>query len=213
MPLDNLDDTAKRILKAASERFLHYGYGKTTMSEIAADCNMSTGNLYRYFPSKLDIAETFARLLRKDQLAELRAVAEEPGLEPPERLRRLLKTKFRLAYDRWHKKPKAYELTNEILNERPEFAVGWETAEGKIIAGVLEAGARAGVFYAAKDYERLAKIVQDAAFRFTSPALFHEGEFEVLSREFDEVIALILDGLAHLRGPDQSLRGARELRA
>ena len=43
---DNLDETALRILEAASDRFLHYGYGKTTMSEIAKDCNMSTGNLY-----------------------------------------------------------------------------------------------------------------------------------------------------------------------
>ena len=35
MPIETLDDTAKQILDAASRRFLHYGYGKTTMSEIA----------------------------------------------------------------------------------------------------------------------------------------------------------------------------------
>ncbi|MEZ5914966.1 MAG: TetR family transcriptional regulator [Parvularculaceae bacterium] len=40
-----LDETARAILDAASRRFLHYGYGKTTMSEIAGDCNMSTGNI------------------------------------------------------------------------------------------------------------------------------------------------------------------------
>ena len=44
MPNEHLDEIATQILDAASRRFLHYGYGKTTMSEIAKDCNMSTGN-------------------------------------------------------------------------------------------------------------------------------------------------------------------------
>ena len=79
MPTENLDETAKQILDAASRRFLHYGYGKTTMSEIAQDCNMSTGNLYRYFPSKLDIAEMFVRVLRREQVAKLRAVLLNPS--------------------------------------------------------------------------------------------------------------------------------------
>lgn len=194
-PAQPLDETATRILAAASKRFLHYGYGKTTMSEIAADCNMSPGNLYRYFPSKLDLAEGFVRRLRQDQIAELQKVAAETGIPPEERLRRVLRTKFRLAYHRWHNNPKAYELTQEILNERPDFAVEWETAEGLIIARVLSEGAAAGAFDAC-DQVRRAKIIQDSVFRFTSPAVFHEGEFEVLSTELDEVIALLLDGLA-----------------
>ncbi|MEQ1932075.1 MAG: TetR/AcrR family transcriptional regulator, partial [Parvularculaceae bacterium] len=190
-----LDETARRILAAASKRFHHYGYGKTTMSEIAGDCNMSTGNLYRYFPSKLDIAEAFARQLRRHQIAELVKAAAEPDLSPEERLRHVLKTKFRLAYHRWHNNPKAYELTQEILTERPHFAVEWEAAEGEVLAGVLEQGAAAGVFETC-DQVRRARIVQDAVFRFTSPAVFHEGEYEILSRELHEVISVLLDGFA-----------------
>jgi AcrR family transcriptional regulator len=194
-PDERQDETARRILKAASERFLHYGYSKTTMSEVAADCNMSPGNLYRYFPSKLDLAEAFVRRLRQDQIAELRKVAAEIGVPAVERLRRVLKTKFRLAYHRWHNNPKAYELTQEILTERPEFAAEWEAAEGEIVAGVLKEGAEAGIFENC-DQIRRAKIVQDAVFRFTSSAVFHEGEYDVLSAEMDEVISLLLDGFA-----------------
>lgn len=189
------DDASERILEAASKRFRHYGFGKTTMSEIAGDCNMSTGNLYRYFPSKLDIAEAFARRIREAQIAELRAVAADRRLPPEERLRAVLRTKFRLAFERWHNNPKAYELTQVILGERPEFAVEWEAAEGAVVAGILEDGAAAGVFEVC-DQTRQARIVQNAVFRFTSPAVFHEGEFEVLSAELDEVISLILDGFA-----------------
>lgn len=189
------DDASKRILDAASKRFRHYGFSKTTMSEIAGDCNMSTGNLYRYFPSKLDIAEAFARRIREAQIAELKTVAAERSASPEERLRRVLKTKFRLAFERWHNNPKAYELTQVILTERPDFAVEWEAAEGAVVAGILEDGAAAGVFEVC-DQTRQARIVQNSVFRFTSPAVFHEGEFEVLSAELDEVISLILDGFA-----------------
>lgn len=40
------------ILKAAQKRLGMYGYEKTTMTEIAADINMSKASLYYYFPDK-----------------------------------------------------------------------------------------------------------------------------------------------------------------
>ena len=137
MPIENLDDTAKQILDAASRRFLHYGYGKTTMSEIAQDCNMSTGNLYRYFPSKLDIAEMFVRVLRREQVAKLRAVADDQTLNPADKLRSFFLRKFKLAYERFHDKPKAYELSSELLTSRPKVGIEWENAEGRVLAEIL----------------------------------------------------------------------------
>lgn len=195
MPLENLDDTAKQILEAASRRFLHYGYKKTTMSEIADDCNMSTGNLYRYFPSKLDIAETFVRVLRSDHLDNLRRVLDRPEKKPAEKLREFFLLKFKLAYERFHDNPKAFELSNELISERPKVALEWEAAEGRILADLLAEGDADGSF-AVDNPKDIAKILQDAAYRFTSPAVFHEGDFDVLSVELNGVIDLILDGFA-----------------
>jgi hypothetical protein len=127
------------------------------------------------------------------------SAAADASLPPPERLRALLKTKFGLAYDRWHGHPKAYELTSEILAERPQFADEWEAAEGQLIAGILEEGARAGAFRNG-DPIRLAKLVQDGVFRFTSPAIFHEGERASLAGELDELITFLLDALAPRAG-------------
>ena len=195
MPTENLDDAAKQILNAASRRFLHYGYGKTTMSEIARDCNMSTGNLYRYFPSKLDIAEMFVRVLRREQVARLRAVLEAPDKTPAEKLRAFFLLKFKIAYERFHDKPKAYELSNELLTARPKVALEWENAEGRVLAEILMLGDADGSF-AMDNAAETAKILQDAAFRFTSAALFHEGEFDDLAKELNGVIDLMLDGFA-----------------
>lgn len=194
MPIETLDETARLILNAAAKRFLHYGYGKTTMSEIAGDCNMSTGNLYRYFPSKLDIAETFVRTLRREQIELLKQAIDGPGLSPAEKLSRLLQTKFRLAYERFHDRPKAYELATEVLVARPEVAVEWEEAEEAVIADIISEGERAGAF-AKGEARRAPKLIQDAVFRFTTPAVFHEGDFEALAGELDALIGFMLDAL------------------
>jgi len=196
MPIENLDDTAKQILDAASRRFLHYGYGKTTMSEIAQDCNMSTGNLYRYFPSKLDIAEMFVRVLRREQVARLRAVADDQTLNPADKLRSFFLRKFKLAYERFHDKPKAYELSSELLTSRPKVGIEWENAEGRVLAEILIEGDASGAF-AVENPAETAKILQDAGYRFTSPAVFHEGDFDELAAELNGVIDLILDGFSY----------------
>ena len=59
--MDEKSATRDRILHAAMTRIKHYGYGKTTMAEIAADCDMSPGNIYRFYEAKIDLAEAMAR--------------------------------------------------------------------------------------------------------------------------------------------------------
>ena len=79
-----LKDTMQtRILEAAEKRFKHYGYAKTSMAEIAADLGMSPGNLYRYFPSKIDMALAIADEHHEAQFQELAAIAatDQPALE------------------------------------------------------------------------------------------------------------------------------------
>src|SRR6185312_4666037 len=77
MTKDNVRD---KIVEAAKKRFSHFGYGKTTMAEIATDCGMSPGNLYRFFPGKLDIAEAIASDDFKAHLAHLRRLAAKGGI-------------------------------------------------------------------------------------------------------------------------------------
>lgn len=193
--MQELDETAIRILDAASRRFLHYGYNKTTMSEIAGDCNMSTGNVYRFFPSKLDIADVFVRRLRRAHIEILLKIVTEPKASAKKKLKKLLKKKFRLAYERFHQRPKAFELSQVIMADRPEFAHEWEALERELVKEVLVAGNADGSFRIA-DPEKTAKTVQNAVFRFSSPSVFHEGDENSLATELDGVIELILDAFA-----------------
>jgi len=60
--LDQQDIKRERILEASYQRFVHYGYSKTTMNEIAGDLAMSKALLYYYFPDK---SELYVAVMRK----------------------------------------------------------------------------------------------------------------------------------------------------
>jgi AcrR family transcriptional regulator len=79
---DQQDIKKEKILEAAHDRFLHYGYSKTTMNEIAGDISMSKALLYYYFPDKSELyvavmrklAENYIETLEKHQLSDLQEV-------------------------------------------------------------------------------------------------------------------------------------------
>ena len=58
-----------RILNAARGLFLAQGYGKTTMSEVAAHCRTSKRTLYELFPSKTDLLGAVIEEHRTSMLA------------------------------------------------------------------------------------------------------------------------------------------------
>ena len=140
------DEIRSAILEAAIDRFLHYGYGKTTMSEIARDCNMSTGNLYRFFESKLDIAEAMAHKADKENQALLAAVARRPGVGAEERLRDMLFSALRKTYAELEEDPNIFEIAQIISKERPQYANEKLAQERAFLSEVLSSGVAAGDF-------------------------------------------------------------------
>lgn len=156
---------------------------------------MSTGNLYRYFPSKMDIAEAFVKTLLDDHVTTLRATIADGALPAEVRLRALLQETFRLNYNRFHDRPKAFQLSSELLSERRHIAVEWERIEEGLVAEILVDGVKAGVFEI-DDVAAFANAVKSMVFRFTTPAIFLDDEFQALSADLDAVIDVILRAIA-----------------
>jgi AcrR family transcriptional regulator len=69
--IDQQDVKREKILEASYERFLHFGYSKTTMNEIAGDLSMSKALLYYYFPDKSELYMSVMRKLANDYLKVL----------------------------------------------------------------------------------------------------------------------------------------------
>src|SRR5215471_15858675 len=100
----------EQIVDAAKKRFSHFGYAKTTMAEVAADCSMSPGNLYRFFPGKLDIAESIATEDYERHLDHLRKIVRAPEKSARDRLHELLFEELRRTFHKLEKDPRAYEM-------------------------------------------------------------------------------------------------------
>lgn len=82
-----IDSMREKILDAAWGRLAHYGLNKTTMVEIANDCDMSAANLYRYFKNKNEIATACCNRAIIESSAELRKVVKTPNLNAKEKLK------------------------------------------------------------------------------------------------------------------------------
>ena len=62
------DIKREKILEAAYEQFLHYGYSNTTMNAIAGSLSLSKALLYYYFPDKSQLYIAVTRKLASEYL-------------------------------------------------------------------------------------------------------------------------------------------------
>src|SRR3569832_465107 len=100
------DNIREQSVQAAKKRFSHFGYAKTTMAEVATDCCMSPGNLYRFYPGKLDIAEAIATEDNTKQHEQQRKHTDTPDKTTPQRLHDLLFEELRRTYHKLEKDPR-----------------------------------------------------------------------------------------------------------
>jgi AcrR family transcriptional regulator len=193
--MDEKTATRDRILNAAMARIKHYGYGKTTMAEIAADCAMSPGNIYRFFEAKIDIAEAMARKHYAEQHAVLSQIARRKDLSAGQRLREILFRKMRDNYRLVEAHAKILEVAEVLASERVLFFNELMAMERVILSALIAEGVDAGEFQTA-DADFTAEMLQSATAKFGFPQLFSQLTLPKLERELDGVLDLVFHGLA-----------------
>ncbi len=75
------------VVKHACRLFLEYGYGGTTMSDIAVACHVSKRTLYRLFPSKTDL---FAAIIDRHRSSMLALPGDYDDVSLQQALERIL---------------------------------------------------------------------------------------------------------------------------
>lgn len=203
--MDEKSTTRDRILQAAVNRIKHYGYGKTTMAEIAGDCCMSPGNIYRFFEAKIDIAEAMARKHYAEEQAELAAIARKRDWPADKRLREMFFRRLRDAYLMFESNAKILEIAEVLHRERPLFGNEQLAAERVFLTALLEEGAAEGLFVDG-DHAFAAEMIQAATMKFSLPQMFSRLTLPKLERELDGVLDLVLNGLYAQQRPRTTAR-------
>jgi AcrR family transcriptional regulator len=192
--MDEKSATRDRILQAAMTRIKHYGYGKTTMAEIAADCDMSPGNIYRFFEAKIDIAEAMARKHYAEEHTGLAQVGRRKDWPADKRLKEMLLKRMRDNFQMFEENSKILEVAEVLSRERPVFMNELIAMERVGIIAVIEEGMENGIF-AKGDADFMAEMLQAATLKFGIPQLFSKLTLPKLEREFEGVMTLVLQGL------------------
>ncbi|GAM97102.1 transcriptional regulator of TetR family [alpha proteobacterium U9-1i] len=208
--MDEKTATRDRILNAAMARIKHYGYGKTTMAEIAADCGMSPGNIYRFFEAKIDIAEAMARKHYAAEHAELAAIARKKDWSPDRRLREFFFKRMRDSFLMFEENAKILEVAEVLHEERPLFANEQLALERVFLMALLEEGVERGVF-APGDHAFTAEMLQAATMKFSLPQLFTRLTLPKLERELEGVLNLLLHGIYSRANDTANTPAARTL--
>lgn len=140
---ERLAGNRQRILQAARRLIAEGGYRNAPVTAVAAAAGVSTGQIYRHFPSKADLFVEVLTAAVEHEIAILRAIVAEP-LPAPERLRRAVESFVRralagpgLAYA-FIAEPVDPEVDAERIRCRKRF--------GAVFKAVLKRGVAAGEF-------------------------------------------------------------------
>ncbi len=201
--MNDTTDTREQILDAAMERIHHYGYGKTTMSEIARDCSMSAGNIYRFFASKIDIAEAMARKFNAKVFEDYAAIARKKT-SASSRLREFFEMSLERTFSAIEEDAKILEVANVLKQERPLYFNEQMAQERVYLVQILNDGVQAGEFRSLERPEETAEFMQSALMKFRFPQLFSALSLPKLQRELGGVLDLLLAALScGARTPDR----------
>jgi AcrR family transcriptional regulator len=131
------DRFRREIVAAARSRFQHYGYAKTSMQEIAADCGTSAANLYRYYDGKLAIGLAVARAEQATLFATCDRAVAAAGAGGPARLVALFHAIIDGARRQLKSARSLFELNLIVARVRPEFRRQYlQEIETRIVAAL-----------------------------------------------------------------------------
>lgn len=180
------------IVEAARQRFSHYGYGKTTMAEIASDCDMSVGNLYRFYKNKEDIAVEGARACLADK-AETAEMAAAETLMAMDGLHAYFLARLRHLHGFVSGTPHMQELVQLISGKHMDVLQHFENRAIVSIQAIVQSGIDSGEFRDC-DAGTIAADLYHATNKYNVPMCV-SAPLDSLETELASLLALLFRGL------------------
>lgn len=122
--------TKEEVVKSATKLFKERGFLLTTIQDIADDCGIAKGSVYKYFPSKEDLfSEVFNQCLNAyfDQVDDLTRL---PGLSAEEQFLQQIILRFRYFIEYKHI---LVEFTELPIQQDPKFQPIRQKFRGRLI--------------------------------------------------------------------------------
>jgi len=142
-PVDH--NVRTQIIEAADQHFSHYGYEKTTVSDLAKSIGFSKAYIYKFFDSKQAIGEVICANCLETIIAN---VKEEVGKSPTSssKLRSLFNGLVNNGVELFFQDRKLYEIAAFAASEKWPPTIVYENEIKQILLQLIREGREAGEF-------------------------------------------------------------------
>jgi len=183
----------EKIVRAAEERFAHYGYDKTTIADIAGDLKISTAYVYKFFESKLAINEAVAVDVLTRVGASLHSAAQEGTAT--ERLRAVYRTLLEESLRMFFDDRKMHEMVVVAIENEWCSVARHKERIVEVVRQVIRDGRASGEFETASDEAQTVAAVFATMVPFGNPHVLQQTIDRDLRRDADSVAELVIRGL------------------
>lgn len=166
-------DMRERIVAVAHDMFRSAGLSGTSVADIAADLGVTPAYIYRFFSSKVAIAEAVCRYTLSNIDTAIWALAQS-DLPPPERLKRLYFLILKESVGMFFAERKLHELVSTAL-DRDWTSVAQHKGEIRaVVARIIDDGRASGAFDPKLDRDEAILAVSWSLFPFAHPRMLEQ---------------------------------------
>lgn len=183
-----------QIVEAAEAHFSHYGFEKTTVSDLAKAIGFSKAYIYKFFDSKQAIGEAIcAKTLSAIVAAVEEAVAD--ASTPTEKFRRMFKTLVATGVSLFFNDRKLYDIAAYSAGE------GWPSAQAycerirQILTEVIREGRESGEFERKTPLDETVHVIDLVMKPYVNPLLL-QYNLDVAEEAPVQLANLVLRSLA-----------------
>ena len=183
-----------QIVDAANEHFSHYGYGKTTVSDLAKAIGFSKAYIYKFFDSKQAIGEAIcSRCLTTIMEAAHAAVAS--GESATDKYRRLFKALVTNSLSLFFTDRKLYDIAACSSAERWKSAVDYELQLLELLTRIVQEGRDRGEFERKTPIDEVARAILSTMQPYINPLMLQHNLAHIETAQV-EVMNLVLRSLS-----------------
>ncbi len=160
----------EQIIQAADGHFKHYGYGKTTVSDLAKAIGFSKAYIYKFFDSKQAIGEAIC----SSCIAKIVAAAEtgaREGRTATEKYRKFFKAAVDAALALCFKDRKLFDIVVFAVEENWPSTVAHEGIMLGILRQILIEGRESGEFERKTPLDETARAIMQVMQPYMNPVM------------------------------------------
>ena len=183
-----------QIVAAAGEHFSRYGYGKTTVSDLAAAIGFSKAYIYKFFDSKQAIGEAICAGCLNSIIQHVEATIAARKT-PTEQLRGLFSTVVSDSVRLFFNDRKLYDIAASACTEKWPPSVSYQEELHNLVARIVAEGRTTGEFERKTALDETTRAIFGAMWAFISPVTL-QYNLDAVPQLPNEIVAMILRSLS-----------------